>query len=174
MNVPQDHAFILAVAATRYTRRPDADHALIHADHIAVLCRPLSDDRRATIAAILTQRADVLGPRNSAASDLPAPWHALIALLATEAAQPAAEVEVADTILRPVVTAAVRYALGRATYIVPTICGVVRNLAAGLGSDCLAALGTEIRAAASREQLGGSMDHRDWLDLAAWIDDHTA
>lgn len=174
MKVPQDHAFILAVAATRYSRRPAADHALIHADHIAVLCRPLSADRRATIATILTQRASVLGTRNSAASDLPAPWHALIALLVNEIAHPAPEVEVEDMILRPVVTAAVRYALGRATYIVPTICGAVRDLAAGLGSDCLAALGTEIRAAAAREQLGGSMDHRDWLDLATWIDSRTA
>lgn len=170
MKVRQDHAFILAAAAARYTCRPHADHALIRADHIAVLCRPLSSERRATIANILTQQAGVVATPGSSSSDTQASWHALIALLVTELAHPAPEVEVEDTILRPVVTAAVRYALGGATYIVPAVCDAVRDLAAGLGSACLSALGTEIRAAASRGQLGGSSDHRAWLDLAAWID----
>src|SRR5437868_4274970 len=132
MKVTQGRAYILAAAAARYTLRPDADHALKRADHIAVFCRPLSSQRRATNGNILALQAAVVATPGSSSSDTQASWHALIALLVTESAHPAPEVGGEGTILRPVVTAAVRYALGRATYIVSEVCAAVRDLAAGL------------------------------------------
>jgi hypothetical protein len=65
---------------------------------------------------------------------------------------------------------AVRYALGRRTYIVSDCCRILRERWDNYGADARAIIHCDIAEAVARKETGDPMDHEEWAMMLAWIE----
>lgn len=64
---------------------------------------------------------------------------------------------------------AVRYALGRRTYVVSTTCRIARAALRELDDGSRGVIARDIREALARGRCGDEIDDRDWRNLLDWM-----
>lgn len=86
-------------------------------------------------------------------------------------------VEITSQQLSVLLLCSARYALGRRTYIVSEVCGLVRSLGRNADAHTLGIIARDIREERDRGEriprlktLGDDCDARDWLSLLEWLE----
>lgn len=79
-----------------------------------------------------------------------------------------------NSVYEQMLISAVRYALGRATYIVGTTTDEVKRVWSELSENTRMVIRRDVSEALDRGQVGMEMDDSRWRHLISFMDDHTA
>ena len=79
-----------------------------------------------------------------------------------------------DVDLRILIIAAFRYALGRSTYVVPTIASIIYKNRKSLDNNTINLMIEEIEEAEYRNELGMESDATEWLGLKVSLKEYKA